>query len=222
MAKQASLSSISSAVPIIQIRNDRYRNPAQDPATYHQPADPYSQQPASASSSSYAPDPYTELLQEHQSLQNYNQQLQARESGLTYSPQLTSSSRGYHDWDNPSPDPAVASTAKAYGSNLKTIEAAGMRPVAAQRAAPPGAATLSQTARPLAAKSVSQNGAVRISTSGLKRKPAAVPDMSGPLRLGKGGGPGIDLDPSPNKKSKPAMVQEVIDLVRLRWSLDCL
>ena len=127
-----------------------------------------------------------------------------------------SSHSGYRDWDDPQYNPSainIPEVPKVHVSNLKTIEAAGMRPVSR---IPPGAASLSlsQSSKSLPLKTVSPSP-VKISTAGLKRKPATVPEMSGPLRLGRGGGPGIDLNPSPNKKMKPAPSGDLVDLTNM-------
>lgn len=181
---QGKTPTLADAVPIIQIRNDRYRNPSsQVSASY-----------LASQQSSFSDPAYEEY------------------DDLSY----PSSRGGYKDWDDPQYNPSainIPEVPKVHVSNLKTIEAAGMRPVSR---IPPGAATLSlsQPTKPHPQKTV-VSPAVKISTTGLKRKPATVPEMSGPLRLGRGGGPGIDLNPSPNKKMKPAPTGDLVELVAL-------
>ena len=90
--------------------------------------------------------------------------------------------------------------------NVRPVEAAGMRPVSysapqqQQSRAPPGAATLSQGLRMAGGGARSGvDPASRPVQVGVKRRqlaPSAPPpaqEVSGPLRLGKGGGPGIEL-----------------------------
>lgn len=91
-------------------------------------------------------------------------------------------------------------------SNVRSAEVSAVRPAAyvkdyAQTRVPPGAATVSQGVKLPLSKTVLQP--TKLAQAGVKRRPAQ--EVSGPLRLGKGGGPGIDLgasDPSPSKKIK--------------------
>ncbi|XP_005111815.1 polymerase delta-interacting protein 3 isoform X2 [Aplysia californica] len=198
---------IADAVPIIQIRNDRYRNPAAPPQpTLSRGGHPHPPAPQYPQPTAYREPGYGEY----------------QEEAAYFEPPPFPQSRGYKDWDNPQYNPSsisVPEIPKVHMSSLKTVEAAGMRPVSYSGGfsqhpprAPPGAASVSQPSRQLATKTVTPS--IKISPAGLKRKPVAAPDVSGPLRLGRGGGPGIDLDPSPNKKSKAAVAEdlEIIDL----------
>ncbi|GFR85083.1 polymerase delta-interacting protein 3-like [Elysia marginata] len=167
-------------VPIIQIRNDRYKQPGEPSSNPYYQDEPFVQSYQYGSHPSFAkPTP------------------------------AFSNQRGYRDLDDPeynSPSIAVPEIPKVRIQNVRPVEAAGMRPVSysaphqQQSRPPPGAATVSQGFR------VTQGGvrpggesAALPVQAGVKRRqlaqsaPPPAQEVSGPLRLGKGGGPGIEL-----------------------------
>ncbi|GFO04240.1 polymerase delta-interacting protein 3-like [Plakobranchus ocellatus] len=174
-------------VPIIQIRNDRYK----------QPGEPISHQ-------------YYEGEHERQP---YYDSPQAYPTYSSSVPTLSAGRRAYRDLDNPeynSASVAVPEIPRVHVSNVAPIEAAGMRPVSYSASvqkqhqlsrAPPGSATLSQGTRMARGSKAVFEPAAQPVQAGVKRRQPTIPapppalEMSGPLRLGKGGGPGIDLRP---------------------------
>jgi len=181
--------SIADAVPIIQIRNDRYKTPSS----------------------------YDQILQDTNSYSTYEEYSDEYHEEATS--HTSSTYKGYRDWDNPVNNPSaidIPQVPKAHASSIKTVAAAGMRPVSASTTrVPPGASSRPAARKPPTAAEPAK-APVRMSTAGLKRRaPPAAAEEAGPLRLGRGGGPGIDLTtPSPPKRGKPShhAPPEVIDL----------
>ena len=185
-------------VPVIQIRNDRYKQPgAPAPQSYYQEQ--------ATRQSYYYGDP----------------------SGGDYynKPTPAFSQRGYRDLDDPeySSSMVVSDIPKVRISNVRPVEAAGMRPVSYSAPqhqqplsrAPPGAATLSQGMRGAGgqARTGAEAATSRPVQAGVKRRqlapsgPPPAQEMSGPLRLGKGGGPGIELRAS-DTQLQPSAVKK--------------
>ncbi|CAG5133063.1 unnamed protein product [Candidula unifasciata] len=190
----------ASAIPIIQIRNDKYRHPAQQMSQQSQPSQIYSNPPPARQS------PFTDY----------------RSSGYPHTTFSTQSS-GYKDYDDPQFNEASIAKPeipKINVTNVRPHDAGSVKPPVpymkeyAQPRAPPGAATVSQGAKPTVSKTVLQPS--MLVQAGVKRKPEQ--EMSGPLRLGRGGGPGIDLGTgvgasAMNKKMKVSAVDmDVVDV----------
>ncbi|CAL1530847.1 unnamed protein product [Lymnaea stagnalis] len=187
---------LANAVPIIQIRNDRYRQPIQ------QQAEPL----RSSQSANYFSQPSTKL-----SYSAYDT------SGFSYNEPSYQGHRSYRDYDDPQYNPASIATniPKIQITNVRPVDTPAVRPVSNQSdylptRGPPGAATLSQGAKLPISKTLLQPA--KVSQTGVKRKQTPQ-ELSGPLRLGRGGGPGIDLtsssEPSISKKSKVASYGEI-------------
>ncbi|BFZ03035.1 hypothetical protein BsWGS_06074 [Bradybaena similaris] len=187
----------ASVIPIIQIRNDKYRQPAQQSSQQSQPPQMYSNPPARPS-----------LFADY------------RASGYTQTTFSTHSS-GYRDYDDPQFNQAsiaIPEIPKINISNARPIDVSGMKPVPymkeyAHPRAPPGAATVSQGAKLPVSKPVLQPSKLA-QPVGVKRK--SEQEVSGPLRLGKGGGPGVDLragDSALGKRMKMSAIDvDVIDV----------
>lgn len=165
---------IKDFVPIIQIRNDRYKQPGAFSNPYYQE-------------------------------QSYEQSYQygSHSSHIKPAPAF-SSQRAYRDLDDPeytSSSVAVPEIPKVHIPNVRPVQAAGMRPVSytssPQQLSRPsqGADTASQRSR--GAPGGEQT--MRPVQAGVKRRqlaqsaPPPAQEVPGPLRLGKGGGPGIEL-----------------------------
>lgn len=194
---------MTDAVPIIQIRNDRYRQPAQQTVVIH------ASQPSNYLSQSAA---------KHSSYQSYNPQ------SYSYNEPYPSH-RSYKDYDDPQYNPASIATdvPKIQISNMRPVETSVIRPVTysgdfpSQTRGPPGAATVSQGAKLPLTKTVLQT--TKLLPAGVKRRQAQQ-EVAGPLRLGKGGGPGIEMgtgDPSSlSKKAKVIPLVSDLDLEEVR------
>ncbi|XP_059168993.1 polymerase delta-interacting protein 3-like [Physella acuta] len=196
-------SDLTDAVPIIQIRNDRYRQPAQQTVVIH------ASQPSGYLSQSSA---------KHSSYQSYNPQ------NYSYNEPSYPSHRSYKDYDDPLYNPASIATdvPKIQISNMRPVETSAIRPVtysgdfSSQIRGPPGAATVSQGAKLPLTKTVLQT--TKLTPTGVKRRQAQQ-EVAGPLRLGKGGGPGIEMgtgEPSFSKKAKVIPLVSDLDIEELQ------
>ncbi|XP_055875914.1 uncharacterized protein LOC106051257 isoform X1 [Biomphalaria glabrata] len=183
------------SIPIIQIRNDKYR----------QPVEP------SLSSYNYVAQPAVKPLQSDYYHSDYND----------YSSPSYQSHHSYRDYDDPAHNPAsvaaadipkiqISSARPINSSVLKSVPYAG--DFTKIQRVPPGAATVSQASKQAPIKTVLQP--TKLAQPGIKRKPTPQ-EGSGRLTLGKGGGPGIELTPNDTsmiKKTKLTSYSE-IDLV---------
>lgn len=188
----------ASVIPIIQIRNDKYRQPTQQSSQQSQTPQMYSNPPTRPS-----------LFADY------------RASGYTQTTFSTHQS-GYRDYDDPQFNQAsiaIPEIPKINITNARPTDVSGMKPVPymkeyAHPRAPPGAATVSQGAKLPVSKTVLQPSKLAEQV-GVKRK--SEQEVSGPLRLGRGGGPGVDLragDSALSKRMKMSATDvDVIDVV---------
>ncbi|KAH9492817.1 polymerase delta-interacting protein 3 [Bulinus truncatus] len=178
------------AVPIIQIRNDKYRQPSQQPVHSVNYLSQSTLKPSIQDYHSSDYDYYEPSYQSHHSYRDYDDPLHNPASVALDVPKIQIS--------NPRP---------INTSVLKTVPYAG--DIVKIQRAPPGSATVSQTSKQPPVKTVLQQ--TKLTQPGVKRKQTAE-EGSGRLNLGKGGGPGIELasnDLSLIKKTKMSAYSEM-------------